>query len=99
MKEIIELEEFFGRKRKTGKYTSREMDVDILFFDDLVIENETLQIPHPRLHLRKFVLTPLNEIAPDFIHPVLKKSISQLLKDCSDKSDVVISSSAKTSNR
>lgn len=86
--EISELEEFFGRERKEGTYQSREMDVDILFYDDLVIETDKLHVPHPRLHLRKFVLTPLHDIAPDFIHPVLKKSVAELLTECADKSEV-----------
>lgn len=87
--EIKELEDFYGRDRRPGVYKSREMDVDILFFDEEMIEEEKITIPHPRLHERRFVLTPLNEILPDFIHPVLKKSISTLLADCEDKAEVI----------
>lgn len=86
--EIRELEEFYGRERKEGVYKSREMDVDVLFFNEEIIEESTLTVPHPRLHERKFVLTPLAEILPDFIHPVLKKSISELLKACEDTAEV-----------
>lgn len=86
--EIHELEEFYGRERSDDTYLSREMDIDVLFIDDLVIQNEKLQIPHARLHLRKFVLVPLEEIASDFIHPELKKTIAELLKDCPDQSSI-----------
>lgn len=88
LQEIEELEEFYGRKRKKDQYLSREMDVDILFFDDENIETDKLIIPHPRLHLRRFVLEPLTEIAPEMVHPFLKKSMSQLLKECEDKSQI-----------
>ncbi len=86
LQEIAELEEYYGRERKTGKYLPREMDVDILFYDTEIIETEKLQVPHPRLHLRRFVLEPLNEIASGFIHPTLKKTVAELLKECEDKS-------------
>lgn len=88
LQEITELEEFYGRERKEGKYLPREMDVDILFYDHDIIETEKLTMPHPRLHLRRFVLEPMNEIAPEFIHPTLKKTVAELLKECEDKSVV-----------
>jgi 2-amino-4-hydroxy-6-hydroxymethyldihydropteridine diphosphokinase len=88
--EIEELEEFYGRERKEGQYLSREMDVDILFFDDLIIESEKLAVPHPRMQLRRFVLTPLAEIAPEFVHPILKITVSELLKNCQDNSVVTL---------
>jgi len=72
------LEKDMGRK-KTIRDGPRVIDLDILFFNDVVLELPDLQIPHPRLHERAFVLVPLADIAPEFQHPVLKKSISQLL--------------------
>ncbi|MFM9984958.1 MAG: 2-amino-4-hydroxy-6-hydroxymethyldihydropteridine diphosphokinase [Flavobacteriales bacterium] len=87
LKEISELEEFYGRDRSGEGYQSREMDVDILFYDDLVREDEVVIVPHPRLHLRKFVLVPLAEIAPQMIHPRLLKSVSELLRDSEDSGE------------
>lgn len=88
LSEITELEEFYGRERVDGVYQPREMDVDIIFFDDLIIGTEQLNVPHPRMHLRKFVLMPLSDIAPDLIHPVLKKSVRELLSVCEDQSAI-----------
>ena len=85
--EILKIEKSLGRERQE-KYGPRLIDIDILFFDNEVIKSKSLTIPHPQLHNRRFVLVPLNEIAPRFIHPVLKKSIAQLLLECPDKLDV-----------
>lgn len=63
----------------------RLIDIDLLFYEHLVMVSDTLTIPHPRLHLRKFNLVPLNEILPWFRHPVFEKTINQLLKDCVDE--------------
>ena len=70
------------------KYASRTLDIDILFYDDLALNSKKLTIPHPKLHLRKFALVPLNEIAGEIMHPVFKKSISKLLKESGDPLDV-----------
>ena len=81
---IAGIEQQLGRKRKGVGYASRVIDIDILFYDDCVINQESLTIPHPRLHLRRFVLIPMNEIEPDLIHPILNKSIKLLLSECPD---------------
>ncbi|HYV90205.1 MAG TPA: 2-amino-4-hydroxy-6-hydroxymethyldihydropteridine diphosphokinase [Chitinophagales bacterium] len=66
------------------KYASRTLDIDILFYEDLILQTDSLIIPHPKLKERRFALVPLLEIAHDFIHPVIKKSIAQLLEECND---------------
>ncbi|MCL2065242.1 MAG: 2-amino-4-hydroxy-6-hydroxymethyldihydropteridine diphosphokinase [Candidatus Cloacimonetes bacterium] len=65
-------------KKIICKWGPRLIDIDILFCDDLIFESEKLIIPHPRLHERDFVLLPMLEIAPDFVHPVLKKKIGEM---------------------
>ena len=88
MKKIHELEKTFGRERLTQGYSSRPMDIDILFYDDLIIDQETLKIPHPRIQERRFVLIPLLEIAPELCHPITGKSIKVLLDECKDTNTV-----------
>ena len=83
--QLIKTEEKLGRKRSNLKgYESRIIDIDILFYDDKVINTVNLIIPHPRLHLRNFVLEPLAELIPDFIHPLMKKSMAELKDNCKD---------------
>ena len=85
-----QIESELGRVRKSNQYDSRMIDIDILFCDDFIINQENLTIPHPRIQERKFTLVPLFEIAPDLIHPVFKKSIRKLLEECSDQLKVEI---------
>ncbi len=83
--QLLNLETSLGRKRHGNGYTSRLIDLDILFYDNLVISKNGLVIPHPLLHKRRFALTPMNEIAPGWVHPVLNKTTSQLLLECDDR--------------
>jgi 2-amino-4-hydroxy-6-hydroxymethyldihydropteridine diphosphokinase len=75
---LKQLEVQLGRE-KSFRWGPRLIDIDILFHDNLILESESLTIPHPRLHERAFVLVPLMDVAPDFIHPVLKKTVKELL--------------------
>lgn len=87
LKEMFVIEKEMGRVRTT-KNASRVIDIDMLFFNDEIIQTETLTVPHPQIQNRRFVLVPLAEIALDFIHPLLKKSSLELLSICSDKLNV-----------
>jgi 2-amino-4-hydroxy-6-hydroxymethyldihydropteridine diphosphokinase len=86
---ILMIESLLGRVRGEKQYSSRVIDIDILLYEDLVIDELSLKIPHPLLHERKFVLIPLSGLAPEIIHPVLNKSICTLLELCEDKSKVL----------
>jgi 2-amino-4-hydroxy-6-hydroxymethyldihydropteridine diphosphokinase len=88
LKKIVSIESMLGRDKSQDRYSSRVIDIDILLYDDLVINENGLKIPHPLIHERKFVLVPLNDIGPDILHPVLKKTISSLLKSCRDRSRI-----------
>ncbi len=78
LEKLKAIETTMGRE-KTYRWGPRVIDLDILFYDDLVVDTGSLRIPHPRLHERTFVLEPLSEIAPEFIHPVMGRSIKELL--------------------
>ncbi|MBX7155346.1 MAG: 2-amino-4-hydroxy-6-hydroxymethyldihydropteridine diphosphokinase [Candidatus Kapaibacterium sp.] len=83
------IEKKIGRVERP-QWHEREIDIDILLYGDEIISTDSLTIPHPRMHERKFVLVPATEIAPDVVHPVLHKSISVLLEDCTDTSTVTL---------
>ncbi len=83
MQAILSIEKKMGRLR-TEKNAPRIIDIDILLFNKDIIETPILSVPHPQLQYRRFVLIPLNELSPNLIHPVLKKTIHQLLRVCPD---------------
>lgn len=90
LQHALETERDLGRVRLSGapRYTSRNIDIDLLFYDSLVLDLPALTLPHPRLTERRFVLEPLLEILPDWVHPTLKRTIRELYAACPDTSDV-----------
>ncbi len=84
---LLNIEKAIGRNSK-GDFQPREIDIDILFYNSEIIETQKLTIPHYDLHNRRFVLEPLNELNPDFIHPVFKKSVKELLSQLKDNLSV-----------
>lgn len=85
LRKLLAIEEDMGRKRVKGKkWGNRVIDLDILFYEGLVLNKRNLKLPHPELPNRKFVLLPLSELAPSFRHPQLQKSVSELLATTKD---------------
>ena len=84
---LLDIEKKLGRERKS-KWAERTIDIDILYYGDEILVTKELQIPHKELHKRRFTLVPLNEIAPDFKHPVLNLTTAKLLEYCPDKLEV-----------
>ena len=87
LRHALEIEHDLGRVRHEGQvgYASRPIDIDLIFYDRAVLDTPDLQLPHPRMQLRRFVLQPLAEIIPDFLHPKFHKTVAQLLSECSDE--------------
>ncbi|MDN5350705.1 MAG: hypothetical protein PWQ54_2101 [Bacteroidales bacterium] len=85
---LLSIELKLGRVRTNQQYSSRFIDLDLLYFGQQILRTPDLEIPHPRLHLRRFTLLPMNEIAADFEHPILKKTQHQLLVQLEDNSVV-----------
>lgn len=89
LKSLLAIEIDMGRERKR-KWDSRIIDLDILLFGEEVISEKGLQVPHPLMHLRRFVLAPMVSLAPDLVHPVLGKSMTELLADAPKKNQSVV---------
>lgn len=89
IRRILKIEKQLGRERKE-KYGPRVIDIDILLFNNEIHANSFLTVPHPEMQNRRFALAPLAEINPSIVHPILKKSVSQLLAECKDELPVWI---------
>ena len=89
LQRILAIEIVLGRKREI-KWGPRIIDIDILLYNYEIINTPELVVPHPFIHLRRFTLVPLAEIAPAYIHPILHLSIAQLLDECPDRLDVTL---------
>ncbi len=87
MHKLLEVEVKLGRIR-SETYSNRTLDLDLLMYDDHILDSSLLQLPHPRMELRRFVLEPLKAIAPSKIHPVLQRTIHQLVEQCTDASEI-----------
>ena len=89
LKELKAIENSLGRPAAHPRNVSRKIDIDLLYAGDMEIENEQLHVPHPRLHLRRFVLEPLAEVRPDLVLPNQTKTAGQLLAELADPAGVV----------
>ena len=89
LNKLLEIERKAGRRREV-KYAPRTLDIDILFYGNLQIHTADLQVPHPEIQNRRFVLVPLTEILPNLKHPVLQKKMSELLRICPDSLEVTL---------
>ncbi len=98
LKVLQKIEKNLGRKNKHLN-AARTIDIDILFYNELIFHAKNLTIPHPRLHLRNFTLQPLLELDKSYTHPIYKKTIEELAKDCEDDMKVGIFRKANTNSR
>ncbi len=89
LEQFIRIEEALGRRREHSRNVSRTIDIDLLYCGDHNIENERLQLPHPRMHLRKFVLQPLADIRPELVLSGQKKTVSESLRELGKSSEVL----------
>ena len=89
LEQLIRIEEALGRKRDHSKNISRAIDIDLLYCGDCSIEDERLQLPHPRIHLRKFVLQPLTDVRADLVLPNQRKTIRELLAESKEAGEVI----------
>ena len=89
LERLSRIEEGLGRRRDHEKNVSRTIDIDLLYWGERNVENERLQLPHPRMHLRKFVLQPLADIRPDLILRGQKKTVSELLRELGKSGEVI----------
>jgi 2-amino-4-hydroxy-6-hydroxymethyldihydropteridine diphosphokinase len=89
LEQLVRVEESLGRERDHARNVSRKIDIDLLYAGDLSVENERLQLPHPRMHLRKFVLRPLADIRPDLRLPDQTKTARELLARIKDSTKVM----------
>ena len=89
MEALLTVERKMGRQRTT-QWAPRLIDIDLLFFNHLILRSGTLEVPHPRLHLRRFALAPMAEIVPDWVHPVLHKTVAALLAETEDLLEVAL---------
>jgi 2-amino-4-hydroxy-6-hydroxymethyldihydropteridine diphosphokinase len=89
LEQLARVEESLGRERGHAKNISRKIDIDLLYAGDLSVKNERLQLPHPRMHLRKFVLRPLADIRPDLLLPDQTKTVRELLAQSKDSTKVI----------
>jgi 2-amino-4-hydroxy-6-hydroxymethyldihydropteridine diphosphokinase len=88
-KSMREIEKTFGRAPDHPRNVSRKIDIDLLYFEDISMDSDELQLPHPRMHLRKFVLQPLADIRPELILPGQSKTVRELLANLSESTKVM----------